>query len=53
MMIYQAKIAPPSPIPLTDDEQMKAIAEAVASENRWVEDFIDRLTGFVRKLALK
>ena len=29
---------------------MKAIAEAVASENRWVEDFIDRLTGFVREL---
>jgi hypothetical protein len=52
-MIYQEKIAPPSPIPLTDDEQMKVIAEAVASENRWVEDFIDRLTGFVRKLALK
>ena len=50
MMIYQEKIAPPLPIPLTDDEQMKAIAEAVSSDDRWVKDFIDRLAGVVRDL---
>jgi hypothetical protein len=49
-MIYQEKIAPPSPIPLTDDEQLKVIAETVASENRWVKDFIDRLAGVVGEL---
>jgi hypothetical protein len=50
MMIYQEKIAPPLPIRLTDDEQMKVIAEAVAEEDRWVKDFIDRLAGLVRDL---
>jgi hypothetical protein len=37
-------------IPLTDDEQMKLITEAVASEDHWVKDFIDRLAGVVRDL---
>ena len=50
MMIYQEKIAPPLPFPLTDGEQMKVIAEAVASEDRWVKDFIGRLAGVVRDL---
>jgi hypothetical protein len=50
MMIYQEKIAPPLPIRLTDDEQIKVIAEAVAEEDRWVKDFIDRLAGLVRDL---
>jgi hypothetical protein len=50
MMIYQEKIAPPLPIPLTDGEQMKVIAQAVASEDRWVKDFIGRLAGVVRDL---
>jgi hypothetical protein len=39
MMIYQEKIAPPLAIPLTDDEQMKVIAEAVGSEDRWVNSW--------------
>ena len=50
MMIYQERIAPPLAIPLTDDEQMKVIAEAVASEDRWVKNFIDRLAGVVREM---
>ena len=50
MMIYQEKIAPPLPIRLTDDEQIKVIAEALAEEDRWVKDFIDRLAGLVRDL---
>jgi hypothetical protein len=49
MMIYQEKIAPPLPIPLTDDEKMK-LTEAAASEDRWVKDFVDRLAGVVRDL---
>ena len=50
MMIYQEKIAPP-PAPLTaDEEQMKLIAEAIADEDRWVKNFIDRLVGVVRDL---
>jgi hypothetical protein len=39
MMIYREKIAPPLAIPLTDDEQMKVIAEAVGSEDRWVNSW--------------
>jgi hypothetical protein len=35
-MIYQEKIARPLRIPLTDDEQMKVIVEAVADEDRWL-----------------
>jgi hypothetical protein len=50
MMIYQEKIARP-PAPLTaDEEQMKLIAEAIADEDRWVKNFIDRLAGVVRDL---
>jgi hypothetical protein len=50
MMIYQEKIAPP-PVPLTlDQEQMKSIAEAIAEEDRWVKDFIDRLEGIIRDI---
>ena len=48
MMIYQEKIAPPLPIPLTDDDQMRVNAESVESEDRWVKDFIDRLASVVR-----
>jgi hypothetical protein len=51
MMIYMEKIEPP-PIPLTDEEQRKASADAIAeapvSEDRWVKDFIDRLAVVVR-----
>jgi hypothetical protein len=47
MMIYQEKIAPPL-APLTDEEQMKLLMQAIADENRWVKNFIDRLAGVVR-----
>jgi hypothetical protein len=49
MMIYQEKIAPPL-APLTDDEQMKLRLEAIETEDRWVTDFIARLTGAVRDM---
>jgi hypothetical protein len=41
MMIYQEKIAA--------DAQVKLRLEAIELEDRWVADFIDRLTGVVRK----
>ncbi len=50
MMIFMEKIAPPLPIPLTDEEQLKATAEAIENEDRWVEEFIDRLAGVVRDM---
>ncbi len=40
MIYFMEKIDPPSPIPLTDDEQLQVIAEAFASEDRWARDFI-------------
>jgi hypothetical protein len=42
MMIYQEKIAPPL-APLSEEEQMKLITDSIASEDRWVKDFIERL----------
>ena len=48
MMIFIEKIEPPPRVvPLTDDEQLKAISEAIASEDLWVKNFIDRLAGVV------
>ena len=47
MMIYQEKIAPPL-APLSEEEQMKLITDSIASEDRWVEDFIARLAGVIR-----
>lgn len=44
MMIHFEKIAPPL-APLSEDEQSKLRLEAIESENRWVKNFIDRLTG--------
>jgi hypothetical protein len=44
MIIYMEKIAPP-PLPLTADEQWKLKMQAIASEDRWVKNFIDRLAG--------
>jgi hypothetical protein len=49
MMIYQEKIAPPL-APLTADEQTTLRLEAIAKEDRWVKEFIDRLAGAVRDL---
>ena len=47
MIIYQEKIAPPL-APLNRDEQRKL--EMAASEDRWVEDFINRLAGGIRDI---
>jgi hypothetical protein len=47
MKVYQEKIAPP-PAPPTDKEQMKVRAEAIADEDRWVNKFVERLTGIIR-----
>ena len=49
MMTCQQKTAPPL-VPLNDDEQWKLRMEAAASEDRWVEDFINRLAGVVRDM---
>jgi hypothetical protein len=46
MMVYQETIAPP--LPLTDEEQTKL--KAIAAEDRWVKNFIDRLAGVVLDL---
>jgi hypothetical protein len=46
MMVYQEKIAPPV-APMTE-EQMKLIRESMADEDRWVKNFIDRLSGVFR-----
>ena len=52
MIMFTETIAPPPPlIPLTDDEEMKLVADLVIAdllqEDRWVKDFIDRLTGVI------
>jgi hypothetical protein len=49
MMIYQEKIAPPL-APLTEEEQWKLKLAAIASEDLWVKNFIERLAGVVRGL---
>jgi hypothetical protein len=49
MIIYHEKIAPPL-APLNDDEQEKVRMKAIASEDRWVENFIDRLAGVIRDI---
>jgi hypothetical protein len=49
MMIYQEKIAPPLP-PLSDDQQVTLLAEALAREDRWVDSFIARLTDTIRDM---
>jgi hypothetical protein len=47
-MIHQEKIAPPV-TPMTE-EQMKLIRESIADEDRWVKNFIDRLSGVFREV---
>jgi hypothetical protein len=48
MMVYQENIAPPTPLPSTDDETTKLKLKVAADEDRWVKNFIDRLTGVLR-----
>jgi hypothetical protein len=48
MLIFMEKIEPPTRVvPLTEAEQLKA-SKAIASEDLWVKNFIDRLAGVVR-----
>ena len=49
MMVYREKIAPPL-APLSDEEQVASLAEALAREDRWVESFIARLTDTIREM---
>jgi hypothetical protein len=49
MMVYQEKIAPPL-APLTDEEQWNLKLAAIASEDLWVRNFIERLAGVVRNM---
>ena len=49
MMIYQEKIAPLL-APLSEEEQMKLITDSIASEDRWVKNFIERLAGVIRDI---
>jgi hypothetical protein len=49
MMIYQEKIAPPL-APMSDEEQITLLVEAITKEDRWIDDFIVRLAGAIRDL---
>jgi hypothetical protein len=49
MLVCQKKIAPPL-APLSEDEQMKLIAVAVASEDQGIKDLIARLAVFIRDI---
>ena len=49
MKVYQEKIAPPL-APLTKDEEAKLKMKVITQPDRWVADFISRLTGVVRDL---
>jgi len=47
MLDYQEKVAPPL-AQLSEDEQMKLIAVAVASEDQGIKELIARLAVFIR-----
>jgi len=47
MMIYQEKIAPPL-APQNHDDQRKLRMKIAANEEKWVEDFINRLADMIR-----
>jgi hypothetical protein len=50
-MIYPENIDQPPPLArLTDAGQRQLEIDAIASEDLWVQDFIDRLAGVVRDL---
>jgi hypothetical protein len=49
MLVYREKIAPPL-AQLSEDEQMKLIAVAVASENQGIKDLVARLAVFIRDI---
>jgi hypothetical protein len=50
-MAFIEKIEQPPPlVPLTNDEQTSLRLDAIASEELWVQNFIDRLAGVVRDM---
>jgi hypothetical protein len=49
MTIYQENISPPL-APLSEDEQMKSVTEAIASENRWAKGLIGRIAVVIREI---
>lgn len=49
MMIDREKMAPPL-APLSDEEQVASLAEALASEDLWIDGFIARLTDTIREM---
>jgi hypothetical protein len=55
MIMFTETIAPPPPLaPLTDDEELKLIADLTivdpAQEDRWVKDFIAHLAGVIQAI---
>jgi hypothetical protein len=48
MMIYQDKISPPL-VP-SDEEQMKLVTEAIASEDRWAKGLVGRIALVIREI---
>jgi hypothetical protein len=49
MLIFIEQIEPPPPlVSPTDDGQLKLRLEAIAEEDRWVKNFIDRLAGVIQ-----
>ena len=48
-MVYQKTIAPPL-APLSEEEQIKLRTDAIAIDDRWVENFIARPAGVVRDM---
>ena len=49
MMVYQEEIAPPL-APLTDEQQVALLVEALVCEDRWVDGFIARLSDTIRDM---
>ena len=51
MMVFMEQIEPPPPlVSPTVDEQLQLRLEAIAEEDRWVKNFIDRLAGVIQEL---
>ena len=47
-MMFVEKNAPPPPLPLTDEDQLRLKTEALARDDRWVKSMIDGLAGVLR-----
>jgi hypothetical protein len=49
MMIYREKISTPL-ASLSDDEQMKLVTEAIASESHWAKGLVGRIAVVIREI---